>query len=48
MPVIVCLTYADRLYAEYIHEDPQPTDEIKRKIGADLDVSERLFVVGVD
>ena len=43
VPVIVCLTHADRLYVECIEEsedkNPHPTNDKKRKIGSDLYVS---------
>ena len=40
VPVIVCLTHADMLYAECVDEsgDPKPTEEKKKKIGSDLNV----------
>lgn len=42
VPVIVCLTHADRLYVEYIDEssdkDPTPTEDRKRRIGLELQV----------
>jgi hypothetical protein len=42
--VLVCLTYADSLYVECIEENgteanPEPTDDVKRKIRMDLYVS---------
>lgn len=42
VPVIVCLTHADRLYVEYIDEstnkDPKPNADRQRKIGLELQV----------
>ena len=41
MPVMVCLTYADKLYAEYMGKDgshPDPLD-MKQKIAEETDVS---------
>ena len=40
VPVIVCLTHADRFYAECIEEsedkNPKPSNDKKRKIGMEL------------
>ena len=49
VPVIVCLTHADRLYVECIEEsddnNPHPSDDIKRIIGSDLYVSDyKIFM----
>ncbi len=50
VPVIVCLTYADRLYMECIEESggtsPRPTDVVKRKIRKDLHVYCLVYLHG--
>lgn len=41
VPVIVCLTFADVLYSQFISEDkgnPQPTESKQRKIKRELEV----------
>ena len=51
VPVLVCLTFADKLYAEWMSKDSAgmhvhpPPQTIKRKISTELSVS--LFVVCV-
>ena len=48
VPVIVCMTHADRLYVECIEDStdksPVPTNDKKRKIGLELDVRMSLYL----
>lgn len=42
IPVLVCLTHADRLYVE-LTESREPTDETQRQIGRELEVHNILL-----